>query len=70
MNFYDMFDLNQQDSMALEESGPIQGAIWNAIVQVSADSEVDARFILAIIMQEVLDPSIPCRIPELRKSTR
>ena len=56
MNFYDMFDLNQQDSMVYEESGPIQGDIWNAIVQVSADSKVDARFILAIIMQEVFSP--------------
>lgn len=54
MNFYDMFDLNQQDSMVYEEDGPIQGDIWNAIVQVSANSLVDARFILAIIMQEVL----------------
>lgn len=53
MNFYDMFDLNQNDQMVYEESGPIQGDIWNAIVQVSADSQVDARFILAIIMQEV-----------------
>lgn len=54
MNFYDMFDLNQKDQMVYEESGPIQGAIWNAIVQVSENSLVDARFILAIIMQEVL----------------
>jgi glucan 1,3-beta-glucosidase len=52
MNFYDMFDLNQNDQMVYEESGPIQGDIWNAIVQVSANSLVDARFILAIIMQE------------------
>jgi glucan 1,3-beta-glucosidase len=58
MNFYAMFDLNQQDSMDYEESGPIQGDIWNAIVQVSADSKVDARFILAIIMQEVFIPSL------------
>lgn len=42
--------------MVYEESGPIQGDIWNAIVQVSADSKVDARFILAIIMQEVFSP--------------
>ncbi len=53
MNFYDMFDLNQATSMNVEESGPIQGAIWNAIVSVSESSLVDARFILAIIMQEV-----------------
>lgn len=44
--------------MVYEESGPIQGDIWNAIVQVSADSKVDARFILAIIMQEVFIPSL------------
>ena len=53
MNFYDMFDLNQNDQMVYEESGPIQGDIWNAIVSVSQNSRVDARFILAIIMQEV-----------------
>lgn len=53
MNFYDMFDLNQKDSLVLEESGPLQGDLWNAIVQVAANSKVDARFILAIIMQEV-----------------
>jgi glucan 1,3-beta-glucosidase len=53
MNFYDMFDLNQNDQMVYEESGPIQGDIWNAIVSVSQNSLVDARFILAIIMQEV-----------------
>ena len=47
-----MFVLNQNDQMVYEESGPIQGDIWNAIVQVSADALVDARFILAIIMQE------------------
>jgi glucan 1,3-beta-glucosidase len=62
MNFYSMFNLNQQDSMASEESGPIQGAIWNAIVQVSANSKVDARFILAIIMQEVLNHFLLCYI--------
>jgi glucan 1,3-beta-glucosidase len=61
MNFYAMFDLNQQDSMDYEESGPIQGDIWNAIVQVSADSKVDARFILAIIMQEsTANVYVPC----------
>ncbi|RFU32374.1 Beta-glucosidase/Glucan 1,3-beta-glucosidase/Glucan endo-1,3-beta-D-glucosidase, partial [Scytalidium lignicola] len=52
MNFQDMFDLNQQTSMALEESGPIQGDIYNAIVEISQNSKVDARLILAIIMQE------------------
>ena len=53
MNFYDMFDLNQADSMVYEESGPLQGDLWNSIVQVAANSKVDARFILAVIMQEV-----------------
>lgn len=53
MNFYDMFDLNQQDSLDSEESGPIQGDLYNAIVQVSENAQVDARFVLAIIMQEV-----------------
>ena len=58
MNFYDMFDLNQNDSMDYEESGPLQGDLYNAIVQVSQDSMVDARFILAIIMQEVCAHSL------------
>lgn len=48
-----MFDLNQQDSLNSEESGAIQGDLYNAIVQVSENAQVDARFILAIIMQEV-----------------
>ncbi|KAG0652805.1 hypothetical protein D0Z07_0645 [Hyphodiscus hymeniophilus] len=52
MNFYDMFDLNQATSLNSEESGPLQGDLYNSIVQVSADSGVDARYILAIIMQE------------------
>lgn len=53
-----MFDLNQADSMVYEESGPLQGDLWNAIVQVAADSKVDARFILAVIMQEVSSLSL------------
>ncbi|KAH3147357.1 hypothetical protein KXW18_005344 [Aspergillus fumigatus] len=52
MGFTAMFDLNQQTSMALVESGPIQGAIWNAIVEVSAAAKVDPRLILAVVMQE------------------
>ena len=55
--------------MVYEESGPIQGAIWNAIVQVSADSKVDARFILAIIMQEVLLPTLFCCTLEWLENT-
>jgi glucan 1,3-beta-glucosidase len=53
MNFNTMFNLNQQTSMVYEESGPIQGDIYNAIVQISKASLVDARLILAVIMQEV-----------------
>jgi hypothetical protein len=62
MNFYDMFDLNQADSMVYEESGAIQGDLWNAIVQVAANAKVDARFILAVIMQEVRFPFFSFRI--------
>jgi glucan 1,3-beta-glucosidase len=54
MNFYTMFDLNQNTSMVYEESGPIQGDIYNAITQISQASLVDARLILAIVMQEVM----------------
>jgi hypothetical protein len=53
MGFTAMFNLNQQTSMVLVESGPIQGAIWNAIVEVSAAAKVDPRLILAVVMQEV-----------------
>ena len=53
MNFYDMFDLNQDDSLDSEESGPIQGQLYDAIVQISEASKVDARVILGVIMQEV-----------------
>jgi glucan 1,3-beta-glucosidase len=59
MNFYDMFDLNQKTSMASEEQGPIQGDIYNAIVELSQASLVDARLILAIVMQEVKRRSLP-----------
>ncbi|KKK12676.1 putative exo-beta-1,3-glucanase [Aspergillus rambellii] len=52
MGFTAMFDLNQETSMAQVESGPIQGDIWNAIVEVSAAAKVDARLVLAVVMQE------------------
>ncbi|KAL3471491.1 pectate lyase superfamily protein-domain-containing protein [Aspergillus californicus] len=52
MGFTEMFELNQETSMALVESGPIQGYIWNAIVAVSADAKVDPRLVLAVVMQE------------------
>jgi glucan 1,3-beta-glucosidase len=52
MGFQDMFDLNQATSLSVEESGPIQGQLWNAILEVSQDSMIDPRLILAIIMQE------------------
>lgn len=52
MNFYTMFDLNQFHTMVNYDSGPEQGAIYNAIVQVSQEAKVDARLILAVIMQE------------------
>jgi glucan 1,3-beta-glucosidase len=71
MNFYDMFDLNQDDSLDSEESGPIQGDIWNAIVQISEEAMVDARFILAIIMQEVqvLPRGLWCRFADVGIAT-
>ena len=53
MNYNDMFVLNQQTTLVNFDSGPEQGAIYDAIVQVSQEAKVDARFILAVIMQEV-----------------
>ena len=57
MNFYDMFNLNQRTTMVRFDSGPEQGEIYNAIVRVSQEAKVDARLILAVIMQEVPFPS-------------
>lgn len=60
MNFYDMFNLNQQQAMRWTgdsthgtDTGEQQGEIYNAIVQVSVNSKVDARLILGTIIQEV-----------------
>jgi glucan 1,3-beta-glucosidase len=54
MNFNDMFDLNQNTNMVYEEDGPTQGDIYNAITEISQASLVDARLILAVVMQEVM----------------
>lgn len=49
-----MFDRNQQAEMAYTpDSGEQQGEIYNAIVEISQATLVDARLILAVIMQEV-----------------
>ena len=62
MNFAAMFNLNQQDSLVpVGDSGPEQGAIYNAIVSVSKASKVDARVILAVIIQEVFPPIEPSK---------
>ena len=48
------FHMNQQYGLAVVgDSADEQGRIYNAIVQVSKESKVDARLILAVIMQEV-----------------
>lgn len=53
MNFMSAFGLNRDISMVINDS-PIEiDAIWHAIQTVSAESLVDARLILAVIMQEV-----------------
>jgi hypothetical protein len=54
MNFNDAFNRQQQANLGpVGDSGPEQGAIYNAIVEVSKAAQVDARVILAIIIQEV-----------------
>jgi flagellum-specific peptidoglycan hydrolase FlgJ len=54
MNFVDMFNLNKQYSMSDSgSSGEQIGEIWNAILQVSQESKVDPRLILAVVIQEV-----------------
>ncbi|RPB00878.1 hypothetical protein L873DRAFT_1736036 [Choiromyces venosus 120613-1] len=61
MNFYDMFNLNQRTSMVSHDSGQEQGAIYDAIVKVSQEAKVDARLILAVIMQESSsNVHVPC----------
>ena len=57
MNYHDMFERNQFTTMVKYDSGPEQGAIYNAILQAAQESKVDARLILAVIMQEVPFPS-------------
>ena len=53
-SFWDLFNLNQKTSMApIGDTGAEQGAMYDAIVTVSQQSKVDARIILAIIVQEV-----------------
>ena len=61
MNFHDMFERNQFTTMVKYDSGPEQGAIYNAILQAAQESKVDARLILAVIMQEVPFPSSSSR---------
>ncbi|CAZ84509.1 unnamed protein product [Tuber melanosporum] len=61
MNFHDMFNLNQNTTLVHFDTGPEQGAIYDAIVQVSQEAKVDARLILAVIMQESSgNVRVPC----------
>lgn len=54
VQFSQMFNRNQQTQMAFTpDSGEQQGEIWNAVLQISQQSKVDARLIMAVIMQEV-----------------
>lgn len=53
MKFSEMFVFNQKTTLVHFDSGPEQGAIYDAILQVSREAKVDARLILAVIMQEV-----------------
>jgi len=52
MDYTTMFDLNQKASMGSFENAEVQGELWNAIQIVAADAQIDARLILAVIMQE------------------
>ena len=54
MNFVDMFELNNRVTMSGSGSTAEQiQEIRNAIIQVSLESRVDPRLILAVIIQEV-----------------
>ncbi|KAL1984649.1 hypothetical protein VTN96DRAFT_8775 [Rasamsonia emersonii] len=59
VSFIDMFNNNKNAMFSgcdqygvADDSGPEVGSIWNAIEQVAAETYVDHRFILAVIMQE------------------
>ncbi|KAL1969792.1 hypothetical protein VTN77DRAFT_7301 [Rasamsonia byssochlamydoides] len=59
VSFIDMFNNNKNAMFSgceqfgvADDSGPEVGSIWNAIEQVAAETFVDHRFILAVIMQE------------------
>jgi hypothetical protein len=60
VSFEDMFNANKAimfsscgwNSWGAEDSGPEIGAIWDSIEQVAAETHVDHRFILAVIIQE------------------
>jgi len=47
-----MFSSCSNQFGVLDDSGPEVGAIWDAIQQVSKETLIDHRFILAVIMQE------------------
>jgi hypothetical protein len=60
VSFEDMFNANKAimfnscgwNGWGDNDSGPEVGAIWNAVEQVAAETKVDHRFILAVILQE------------------
>ncbi|MCJ1282861.1 hypothetical protein MMC26_002187 [Xylographa opegraphella] len=53
MNFLAAFKRNQQYSLVLAgDTGPEQRAIYKAIITTSRQAKVDARLILAVIIQE------------------
>lgn len=59
VSFQSMFDNNKNTMFGscawfgqAGNSGPEVGAIWNAIQQVSQETGVDHRFVLAVLMQE------------------
>ncbi|KAK5018600.1 hypothetical protein LTR60_001433 [Cryomyces antarcticus] len=62
MNFYDLFNHNKPAMLARNNgNGELVGEIWNAIVKVSQDAKVDARVILATVMQESTgQANVPC----------
>ena len=71
MNFDAMFNRNQQYSLVVVgDTGPEQGAIYNAIVSVSQQAKVDARVILAVIIQEVCFATGSTPLPSLIRSSQ
>jgi len=69
MSFNAMWALQVQDALApIGDSAAEQQAIYNAIVSVSQSAKVDARVILAVIIDEVSLPIVLAPFLAMKRS--